>query len=195
MILRGFLHRFQKGDPVASVCNTTHHNRVADILENIEGYGCRIDKPIDGSPWTIYFDGTSDQSPLNDTPPCIGYPYGELWTCGIMIAANVVTVYNARARRMGERNADGTNKTWQATTTDVTFSDGANQRIIWEWDPSAGLLILATPQVNDPSDAPPIIRGILGIFDCTSGQCRVSAGGSDQLGHLIPLPIFAPADA
>lgn len=58
--LRGFLQRFRKGQPLWSFCDSVHHNRVAEVLENILGVGCRIDKPIDGSPWKIIVDGSSD---------------------------------------------------------------------------------------------------------------------------------------
>jgi len=58
--LRGFLQRFRRGQPLWSFCDHVHHNRVADVLENILGCGCRIEKPIDGTPWKIIVDGSSD---------------------------------------------------------------------------------------------------------------------------------------
>lgn len=75
MRLRGFLRRFRPGDPVAKVCDTQHHNRVAQILEDIQGMGCRVLKPTDGSPWFIIVDGTSDTPMADGSTPRIVPPY------------------------------------------------------------------------------------------------------------------------
>ncbi len=44
--MRGFLKRFRSGMPVSQVVDTENLNRIANILEDIEGYnGIRIEKP------------------------------------------------------------------------------------------------------------------------------------------------------
>jgi hypothetical protein len=73
--LRGFLRRFRAGDPVARVCDTTHHNRVAQVLEDLQGMGCRIHKPTDGSPWYIIVDGTTDLPFPDNSMPLTVPPY------------------------------------------------------------------------------------------------------------------------
>ena len=57
-----FLERFVSGDPVAKTAAARQQNRVANILEDIQGVGCRIDKPTnrEGKGWRIICDGTSD---------------------------------------------------------------------------------------------------------------------------------------
>ena len=125
------------------------------------------------------------------------YPYGKQYTFGYTITKNTVSIWNGRARRYGQYNGDGTNVIFAAASnpTVVTFSDGAKQRIVWQWSPSGGLVINTSPQVNDPSDSAPVISGIVAIFDCNNGVPTISAAGgaSDQLGHLLILPIEAPA--
>jgi hypothetical protein len=134
--LRGYLSRFRRGDPVAKVCNTTHHNRVASILENIVGVGLRIEKNIDGSPWRIINDGTSDENP----PPGssvgeLGYPWGTHYTFGLKrTGTSKITVYNAKARRYND--PQGTSLYYTCSNTEVTFtSNGAGQKIVWRWSP------------------------------------------------------------
>ena len=57
--LRIFLRdNFKKGDPVRIVANHTQANRIANILNDIDGIGCRIEKPTrwDGRGWKIVVD-------------------------------------------------------------------------------------------------------------------------------------------
>jgi len=64
-IIRNFLKRFTAGQPVAAVCSVSNLNRIANILEDIQGVGCRIEKPTnaEGHGWQIVIDGTSDITP------------------------------------------------------------------------------------------------------------------------------------
>jgi hypothetical protein len=170
MPLYGYLWRFRRGDPVAKVCNTTHHNRVASILEDIVGVGLRIEKNTDGTAWRIINDGTSDEIP----PPGSGvgesgYPWGDQYTFGLKrTGTNKITVYKGKLRRYGD--PQGVKICYEAADTEVTFAgDGAGQRIVWKWSPDTGLTILATPQTNDPMDDSSYIYGVVAIFTVTNG--------------------------
>jgi len=58
-----FIRLFKKGDPVRAVANAQDHNRVANVLNDIQGIGCRVVKPVngDGRGWKIIVgDGSSD---------------------------------------------------------------------------------------------------------------------------------------
>ena len=70
-----FLDRFMPDAPVCNVCNTRHHNRVANILEGITGVGCRIEKPTgaEGHGWRIVIDGSSDAGSGTDGALPSGY--------------------------------------------------------------------------------------------------------------------------
>jgi len=90
MMLRNFLSRFRAGDPVAKVANVRQANRVANILEDITGIGCRIAKPTDaeGKGWQIIVDGSSDVQPpdgwvapwSNSVPDATGHYKNEVLT-------------------------------------------------------------------------------------------------------------------
>jgi hypothetical protein len=190
--MRGYLWRFKRGDPVAKVCNTTHHNRVASILEDIVGVGLRIEKNTDGTPWRIINDGTSDESP----PPgsSVGgssssYPWGTQYTFGLArTGANKITVYNAKARRYGD--PQGASLYYTCSDTEVTFAgNGAGQKIVWRWSP-AGLSILTAPQTNDPMDDSSYIYGVIAVFSVTNYLPTLT--DYQQCG-IIVLPVFAPA--
>lgn len=63
------------GDPSRLVPSTADANRIANILQDIVGVGCRIDKPInnDGYGWRIIIDGSSDGDyPVGYEPPWPG---------------------------------------------------------------------------------------------------------------------------
>lgn len=61
----GFFRKPRPGQPVCSLADVDNLNRVANILNDITGEGCSIDKPTDGTPWTISFTGSlSDNVPL-----------------------------------------------------------------------------------------------------------------------------------
>lgn len=70
MIVQGenFLRsNFVGGDPLRSTASAKQQNTVANVLKNIQGLGCRIEKPTDqrGKNWAIIIDGSSDL-PLPD---------------------------------------------------------------------------------------------------------------------------------
>ena len=69
--IRHFLSRFIEGDPLRKVSNVRDKNRVHNILEDIVGVNCRIDKPInqDGLGWRIIVDGSSDEPPPEGVVP------------------------------------------------------------------------------------------------------------------------------
>jgi hypothetical protein len=48
-----------------------HHNRIGNVLQNIVGVNCRIDKPVnqEGRGWKIIIDGSSDISDGVIQPP------------------------------------------------------------------------------------------------------------------------------
>jgi hypothetical protein len=62
-----FIQLFKKGDPARAVSNVTDHNRVANILNDLGGYGCRIEKPVNGEGrgWKIIVDGVSSDVPMD----------------------------------------------------------------------------------------------------------------------------------
>ena len=53
---------FKGGDPVRITAGALQVNRVANVLKNIRGMGCRIIKPVDsdGKNWLIVMDGKTD---------------------------------------------------------------------------------------------------------------------------------------
>lgn len=62
--IHNWLKNFHKaGDSVATVPGVDDANRIANILQNLTGVGCRIEKPTDrnGYGWRIIVDGTSDE--------------------------------------------------------------------------------------------------------------------------------------
>jgi len=69
--IRHFLSRFIEGDPLRKVGNVRDKNRVHNILEDIVGVNCRIEKPIqhDGLGWRVVVDGSSDEPPPEGVVP------------------------------------------------------------------------------------------------------------------------------
>lgn len=53
---------FAPEEPLRKVSNVKQRNRIANILADIRGIGCRISKPTnaEGSGWAIIVDGSSD---------------------------------------------------------------------------------------------------------------------------------------
>lgn len=68
---------FRGGEPVRHFCRNFWHNRVANILMDLTGIGCRIEKPVDsdGRGWKIIVDGTSDETPPDGYTFPSGPPY------------------------------------------------------------------------------------------------------------------------
>ena len=69
---------FKRGDPLRKVANHTQANRIANVLLDIKGVGCRIEKPTnaDGRGWKVIVDGSSDEPFPDDTPSFFGLENG-----------------------------------------------------------------------------------------------------------------------
>jgi len=76
--IHNFFHRFLPEAPLRVVANVRDALRIRNILEDIEGVYCRIEKPIDreGKGWKIIVDGSSDIEPPEDILP----PWGSSLT-------------------------------------------------------------------------------------------------------------------
>jgi len=72
-VIHHFLRNTFKGkEPLRQYCSFRWHNRVANILQNIQGVGLRIEKPTDGEGlgWKIINDGSTDiDSPVPTNKP------------------------------------------------------------------------------------------------------------------------------
>ena len=64
--------RFKSGDPVHKAVNVYNFSRIFNILEDIQGDGCHIEKTQNGLGWKIVVDGYSDTEPSN--PPLTAQP-------------------------------------------------------------------------------------------------------------------------
>ena len=61
----GFFRRVRPGQPLRSLANIENLNKVANILNDITGEGCWLEKPLNGDPWIIHVsDDTSGEEPL-----------------------------------------------------------------------------------------------------------------------------------
>jgi len=193
MSIRGYLWRFSKGDPVAKVCNTTHHNRVAQILEDIVGVGLRIEKNTDGSPWRIIYDGvTSDEKPADDSAPAggggvLGFPWGSNYTFGITKTADdKLKVWNGKFRRWGDQ-------VYVASDTEVTFGSDGEFYLVWRWSESSGLEIETTPRAvtSWPAESDSTyIYGVIHKVKLLSGAFTLLDAIQDG---IINAPIFTVA--
>jgi hypothetical protein len=67
MILNNWLRRYRAGAALCRFCPRSW-NRIANVLESIEGVGCRIEKTENGWGWQIVVGDGSDAEP----PP--GFP-------------------------------------------------------------------------------------------------------------------------
>ena len=103
MILGNWLRRFRAG---AALCrfDPRSWNRVANVLESIEGVGCRIEKTENGWGWQIIVGDGSDTPLPEGFPsglPSGGYPFGAEYPFGISISGAAVTVYEQVVYRGG----------------------------------------------------------------------------------------------
>jgi hypothetical protein len=69
VILNNWLRRFRSGAPLCAF-SARSWNRICNVLESIEGVGCRIEKTENGWGWQIVVGDGSDAEP----PP--GFPSG-----------------------------------------------------------------------------------------------------------------------
>ena len=61
----GFFKKAKPGQPLRALANVDNLNRVANVLNDISGEGCYIEKPKDGEPWVIHVsDSVSDNEPM-----------------------------------------------------------------------------------------------------------------------------------
>ena len=85
---------FLTGDPVRVTAEHGQQNKIANILKDIEGIGCRVQKPTgaDGLGWRIIIDGNSDDT----YPPGMGPPWSAILSCtgNGWIGTTYVTGYN-----------------------------------------------------------------------------------------------------
>jgi len=67
---------FQGGDPLRKVANARQQNRIATILNTIQGWGCRVVRnySAEGRGWYIVVDGTSDQPIPDSFAPYVSSP-------------------------------------------------------------------------------------------------------------------------
>lgn len=99
------------GDPVRDVANVTDHNRVANILNDIQGVGCRIEKPVNGNGrgWKIIVgDGSSDIDTTDLDPDFLPPDYRR-----------IKKILDA----MGGSSGDPINKTFSALSTSASFDE------------------------------------------------------------------------
>jgi len=64
-VIDGFFRKVRPGQPLRSLANIENLNKVANILNDITGEGCWIEKPLDGGPWIVHVsDDTSGEEPF-----------------------------------------------------------------------------------------------------------------------------------
>lgn len=63
-VISGFFRRARAGQPLRALADVQNLNRVANILNDITGEGCWIEKPLNGDPWIVHIsDDTSGEEP------------------------------------------------------------------------------------------------------------------------------------
>jgi hypothetical protein len=72
--MESFIKKFKDGDAVFRVLGVDNVNRIIDILVNIRGDGCEIQKPTnaDGRNWKILVDGKHSDMPTPDMEAATG---------------------------------------------------------------------------------------------------------------------------
>ena len=64
-VINGFFRRNRAGQPLRALANIENLNKVANILNDITGEGCWIEKPLNGDPWIVHISSTiSGEVPL-----------------------------------------------------------------------------------------------------------------------------------
>ena len=64
-VISGFFRRARPGQPLRSLANVENLNKIANILNDLTGEGCWIEKPLDGGPWIVHIsDDTSGEEPF-----------------------------------------------------------------------------------------------------------------------------------
>lgn len=72
--MESFIKKFKDGDAVFRVLGVDNVNRIIDVLVNIRGDGCEIQKPTnaDGRGWKILVDGKHSDMPTPDMEASVG---------------------------------------------------------------------------------------------------------------------------
>lgn len=74
----GWFKTYAPGTPVRQVANVEENNRIRNILNDIQGVGCRIEKPrgANGLGWRIIVDNRTDLDPIPDSS--VGSDTGQI---------------------------------------------------------------------------------------------------------------------
>lgn len=74
-----WLRTFIPETPLRLVANVRQMNRIANILNNIQGVNCRIEKPTndEGRNWLIVVDGGSDVVPTDENDEHFPSPFSD----------------------------------------------------------------------------------------------------------------------
>lgn len=68
--------KYKPEDPLRKVCNVDQQNKIANVLNTIQGVNCRIVKTASGLGWTIIVDGGSDVIPDDGNAEGWPQPFG-----------------------------------------------------------------------------------------------------------------------
>lgn len=182
-MLRHWLRtNYRPGEPIRHLCDPAERNIINNILQDISGVGCRIEKPTDlnGMGWKIVIDGTSDITPPDNYEfPGGGVTLDEIsldWNSGTEAEINDwSTEATTRTESMGAQDGRIVNGGFLVRPAvydggDPEYVDGFDQepeyvtpRVIafnvGDWtgiDLSSATISLAwsglTDTVNDPTD-------------------------------------------
>jgi len=144
--LHNFLrNNFRPGEWIGRICGPIWGNRVANVLQDVQGIGCRWYKPTDqeGRGWRVIFDGSSDVQ----LPPGWVWPwdtkYKGLFSIHFVAADEFsITGYNKELSggvyMVGVQKTEivaGTGLTWADDTWQSgTIEDGTQQAVWLEMD-------------------------------------------------------------
>lgn len=180
----GFLKRFNSGCPVRRVADTTNMNRIANILEGLTGYGCRVEKPTDahGRGWSIIVDGTSDELLPDGTPGPVGrpgFPWGMIHPWGLAMDGVTPTIA-AGDFLAGEGGYISTGK----TTLEPISED--QSWIGLRFNPADSTLIVIGPQADKPAPHDGLFEIWIYLFGYTAAVDAVPASAGPPAVAAVP---------
>lgn len=113
----GWFKTYPPGTPVRLVANVEENNRIRNILNDIRGIGCRIEKPagLNGLGWRIIVGSGTDEDPIpdsdigTDTGQVPYKPYDPRAAYGV--PAGVIAMWSGTTAPQGWAICDGTNGT------------------------------------------------------------------------------------
>jgi hypothetical protein len=113
------------GDPVRKTANATQQRRIAKILNDLQGVGCRVEKPTDGDGrgWKIIIDGSSDI----EYPPNMQFPGGAASSGSARWRATII----------------------DAGTRQIKIEDGTWTRLGTPWDYTSNAPDITLPATDD----------------------------------------------